>query len=284
MTPGRCGRTIALLSFTACAAMAAPAAAEITGFSPHRAVYDMKLLRTKPGSGITEMTGRMVYELTGSTCEGFAQNMRFVTRSSSDDGGETTSDIRTSSWEDANGSRLRFNSTQYQNDAVVEASQGDARRNGASPEGVTVELTKPSTKTAQLPSNVTFPMQHAVRMIEAAKAGDTYLSVNLYDGSEKGEKYYQTTAFIGRKFEPGSKRLPTTAKISETLDALPSWPISISYFEPGTDKIDSPPSYELSFRYFVNGVTSTLKIDYGDFALTGELSELQFLPQTKCTQ
>ena len=37
--------------------------------APHKAVYDFALARSAAG-GVSEMTGRMVYELTGSPCEG----------------------------------------------------------------------------------------------------------------------------------------------------------------------------------------------------------------------
>jgi hypothetical protein len=58
--------------------------------------------------------------------------------------------------------------------------------------------------------------------------------------------------------------------------------MTISYFEADKNKVDQTPSYELSFRYFENGVTSDLKIDYGEFAIKGELKELTFLEPSKC--
>lgn len=50
------------------------------------------------------------------------------------------------------------------------------------------------------------------------------------------------------------------------------------------DKSDQTPSYELSFRYFENGVTSNLKIDYGEFSIKGELKELTALTPGKCPE
>ena len=115
--------------FAAALVAATPAvAADVVHFAPHRAVYDITLTKSASGSGVAGMTGRMVYELTGSACEGYTQNMRFVTRMSSQDGTETINDLRNSSWEEAAGKRLRFSTTQYTNDVVVESSQGDAKR------------------------------------------------------------------------------------------------------------------------------------------------------------
>ena len=53
---------------------------------PHRAVYEFSLGNVRSGKGITALSGRMVYEFTGSACEGYTQSMRFVTRSSSESG------------------------------------------------------------------------------------------------------------------------------------------------------------------------------------------------------
>ena len=58
------------------------------------------------------------------------------------------------------------------------------------------------------------------------------------------------------------------------------WPIAISYFEPG--KKDVQPAYVLSIDMFDNGVSGALKLDYGDFALKGEMTELTLLPQKPC--
>ncbi|MFX7739643.1 DUF1849 family protein, partial [Acinetobacter baumannii] len=80
--------------------VAAADAASPIKFAPHRAVYDVSLARSAPGSGTSDMNGRLVYELRGSACEGYTQDMRFVTTSSSSDGSEQVNDIRSTSFED----------------------------------------------------------------------------------------------------------------------------------------------------------------------------------------
>ena len=73
-------------------------------------------------------------------------------------------------------------------------------------------------------------------------------------------------------------------KNAEQLDQLAAWPVSIGYFEPGSDKKDAVPVYELSFLFFENGVSRKLFIDYGEFAIQGELKEIVFHPPSKCEQ
>ncbi|MEM9677198.1 MAG: DUF1849 family protein, partial [Pseudomonadota bacterium] len=55
-------------------------ASAIDALKPHRAVYDVKLEKASDRSGIRAMDGRIVYEIKGSRCEGFAVRFRFLTR------------------------------------------------------------------------------------------------------------------------------------------------------------------------------------------------------------
>lgn len=277
----RCAVIGALAMSASAVATHAVAAAQSVHLAPHRAVYDVALDRSAPGSGVSEMSGRMVYELTGSACEGYTQNMRFVTRTSGSEGSSRLSDLRTSSWEDANGQRLRFTTTQYQDEVLSEASQGDAGRDSG---GIKIKLDKPKQKDVKIDGNVYFPIQHSIALIEAARAEKSLFRADLFDGSEKGEKVYVTNAVIGRKLPPGSSKAPAGVKNASRLDALPSWPIAIGYFDPGNDQKDAVPTYELAYRFFENGVTTGLRIDYGEFAIRGELKELDFLEPSKCPQ
>jgi len=250
-------------------------------FRPHRAVYDITFDHATPGSGVADMSGRMVYEMTGTTCGEYAQNMRFVTRMTNQEGVAQVNDLRTSSFEELATHRLRFSSSQYENQKLSEASQGSAGPgNGAS--FTEVKLTKPAKKTVKLPSDIYFPIQHSLALVEAARAGHSQFTANLYDGSDKGEKFYETSAVIGPRADPGSVKTLAKVANSEKLNGLASWPIAIGYFEPGPARLDALPTYELSFRFYENGVSSRLYIDYGDFAIRGELKELTFLDAGKC--
>ncbi|SFV28284.1 cell envelope integrity EipB family protein [Hyphomicrobium facile] len=276
--------TIALLVLAGQMPVSPAAAADLIPFAPHRAVYELSLGGSTAGSGVTGVAGRMVYELSGSQCDGYTQNMRFVTVMTNQEGTETLSDLRNSSWEEADAKKLRFSSTQYQNDKLADTSQGDAARSKGAMPVVGVDLVKPAKKRVSLPPDIYFPMQHASTLVQAAKSGLKMFAANLYDGSEQGEKYYLTNTVIGKKFDRSTKTVPASFKGADILASVDSWPMTISYFEAGKDKNDQTPSYELSFRYFENGVTSNLKIDYGEFSIKGELKELTALTPGKCPE
>lgn len=258
---------------------APPAPPEV--LAPHRAVYEIVLADTRGGTGVTELSGRMVYELTGSACQGYTQNMRFVTRMTNQEGASSLTDMRSSSWEDAVAKAFRFNSSQYRDTRLEESTDGDAAR--STPNGdVKVMITKPARKAMNLKADTFFPVQHSRALLTAAQNGAQFFIADLYDGSEKGEKVFATASFIGQPKAPGYNRTLPAVKNAKQLDGLKSWPISISYFEEGSDTKDAIPAYELAFLYFENGVSRRLFIDYGDFAVRGALQSLDFLSPAKC--
>jgi hypothetical protein len=249
--------------------------------APHRAIYEIKLDQTRSAATVTEMTGRMVYELTGSACDGYSQSMRFVSRMTAQDGSTGISDMRSSSSEDGPFRSFRFSSSQYRDSKLTESTNGEATRADTGAE-TKVELTRPRKKDMRLKGDVFFPIQHSVALLAAAKRGETIFQADLYDGSEKGEKVYSTTTYIGQMRPAGyNKSLPGAAG-AERLDTLKSWPVSISYFEAGSEKKDVAPNYELAFVYFENGISRRLFIDYGDFSIRGTLTELTLLEPAKC--
>jgi envelope integrity protein B len=282
----RAGLGAALL----CASLAGPAAwtsaraaGESALLTPHRAVYELTLSASRGGAGVSSVAGRMVYDLVGSACEGYTQNMRFVTRMVHQSGSTTVSDLRSTTWEDAVGKRFHFDSSQFRDDKSTEATTGDAARLDAA-EGIKVDLTKPAKRTISLSSGAYFPIQHTMALIHAAKGGKASFRADLYDGSEKGEKVYDTVTALGRTQAPGGNRKLPEVTGSERLNAVQAWPVSIAYFEPRSDSTDALPVYEISFLMYENGVSRKLHIDYGDFALEGDLTEIAFHEPSKCDQ
>jgi hypothetical protein len=289
MSPGqrlRAGLCAALL----CAALAgqsawtsAWAAGESVLLAPHRAIYELTLAATRGGTGVQSVAGRMVYDLVGSPCEGYTQNMRFVTRMMHQSGSAAVSDLRSTTWEDSVGKRFRFDSSQVRDDKTTEATAGDAARLGAT-EGIKVDLTKPAKRSLSLPAGAYFPIQHTMALIRAARDGKSSFRADLYDGSEKGEKVYDTVAALGRAQAPGGNRKLAEAAGAEPLNTVQAWPVSIAYFEPRSEGMDALPVYEIAFLMYENGVSRKLHIDYGDFALEGDLTEIAFHEQPKCEQ
>ncbi len=247
----------------------------------HRAVYDLSLDATGAGSNVSDIRGQLIYEFTGSSCEGYTLNTRLVTEIFDRDNKENVTDIRAESQEDGDSRRLRFNTSQYINNKLSESTKGVAVRTGRARDAVSVELEKPRRSQFVLTGNILFPAQHSLAILKAALAGEARLQADLYDGSEKGAKVYETTTVIGAPLELAANAELPAVKNSEALDAIQSWPVVVSYYERGQQK-DALPTYEISFRMYANGVSRKLKLDYGTFSLNGELSAIEFSKAKPC--
>jgi hypothetical protein len=243
----------------------------------HRAVYDLKLERAEPASGVSEMTGRLVFEFLGDACSGYVVNMRWVNRMFEDDGTGAVSDLRSSTWEAGDGDAFGFNTTHYIGSSLTETTSGKAQRAGS--RGVAVALDAPVSKNMSFDGEVAFPTQHMRAVIAAARAGRRILQMRVYDGSEGGDKIYETTAVIGAAAKPA--RQEATARGAKRLEGLSTWPVTIAYFD-ADERGEARPVYQYSFKLYESGVSDSLLLDYGDVALEGRMRQIEILPEAEC--
>jgi len=249
--------------------------------APHRAIYDLKLISSRGRRAIEGVQGRIVYDFSGNDCEGYALGFRQVTELDSGEGKVVVSDLRSTTWEDAAATSFRFNFQNFLDRKAVESADGRAQRTGAS---VKVALTKPADMSFDA-GDVAFPTEHMRRILKAAEAGQNLLELAIYDGSENGQKVFQTLSVIGRKIEPSERAPDDAAAGNETLGRMARWPVTISYFDKskGADG-EQTPVYSISFEVYENGVSRALKLDYGDFIVSGTMSSLEIGQTKSCRQ
>jgi hypothetical protein len=244
---------------------------------PHRAVYDIDLARTDEGSGVSAANGRMVFEITGSACEGYNMRQRMVVNIGDEEGNLGRLDFRISTFEPGNGDRYSFDSRTTMNREVVEAVEGEAKRVGSA---VEVTLKQPSQKTVQLDGETLFPSQHLRAILDAALANRNFVSAQIYEGAGTGEATDAASAAIGQAVLAGPQG-PLQAGVRH-------WPISVGYFggEEGNDSEadfgEELPSYQMKFMLYENGVTNNLVMDYGNYALSGSLERIEQLEAPAC--
>ncbi|MCX7314476.1 MAG: cell envelope integrity EipB family protein [Hyphomicrobiales bacterium] len=274
-----------LLASALLAATALPEPARAQGaavaLASHRAVYDLKLSSTRGKRAMNAVRGRILYDFSGSACEGYALQFRQVSELDSGEGKVIVSDLRATSWEDGAAKRLRFHSRNYFDENLRDSVDGQAER---ATEGVAVELTEPGAKKIDIKTDLVFPAEHIRRIIAEARAGKTLLQVAVYDGSDTGEKLYDTLTVIGKAIAPDSQK-PTDAVAGKSAFAgLTRWPVTISYFDHAAAEKsgEQTPVYAITFELYENGVSRALLLDYGDFVLTGEMTSLEMKDAAPC--
>jgi hypothetical protein len=264
-----------------CASSAALAeAAPVLPLASHRAAYDISLADS---SGPTRSaaqapisaTGLIAYEFRGSACEGYSSNFRQMTEMERSEGDPISMQVNANSFEEGNGKSMRFQidsrSVQDTPPVAGTATRGDN-------DDMRVVLTKPKAQTLEFGHEVMFPTQHIERLIEVAKQGGGPIQARVYDGSDTGAKIFSTMSVIGKEATKPDEDTETASALS----GVRRWPVVISYFNEAAT--DAPPEYTLSFDLYENGVSGSLKLDYGAFALRARLRKLEILPTSACTK
>jgi hypothetical protein len=251
--------------------------------APHRAIYDLKLVKSRGSRGIEAVRGRILYDFSGNACDGYELQFRQVSELDSGEGKTALSDLRSTTWEDGNAKTFRFNSNNRLDDKQTDAVDGHAERNAKT---VAVSLSKPKEKNFTVPVVAVFPTEHMRRIISAARDGKPILEFPVYDGSETGEKLYSTLTVIGRAIAPGSKPADDAAAKTPELAKLTRWPVTISYFEQQDAAAErageQTPVYAISFEIYENGISRALVLDYTDFTIKGEMTSLELRKPKPC--
>jgi hypothetical protein len=245
----------------------------------HRAVYELKLAQSRGNSSAMSARGRILYDFSGNSCEGYALQFRQVSELDNGEGKVTLSDLRSTSWEEGAAKRFIFKSQNYLNETLIDSVDGEAERRA---DKVAVSLAKPVDKKFNLESTIAFPTDHMRRIIVAAREEKSILEVPLYDGSDKGDKVFNTLTVIGRVMAPNDRVPSDAAAGKKALAGLKRWPVTVSYFERGAHTADQPPLYAIKFELYENGISRALMLDYNDFAISGELTTIDIRDSKPC--
>lgn len=244
------------------ASWATPAGA--TDLAAHRALYALTLANARSGD-IAGATGKMAYEVTDA-CDGWAVRQRLEMTISNRDGQDIQMVSDYTTWESKDGLRLQFRMRQTTDTAVTSEVAGDAKLDSAGGPGQ-AHYTLPADATKPLPNGTLFPMAHTEAIIAAAKAGKKFLALPLFDGTSADGAQDSSIAIVGWN-PPAKTQWPALTNLS-------SGRVHVAFFDrtPGTQQ----PDYEVGMRYWENGVADDLSMDFGDFVMSGKMTE--FAPQ-----
>jgi hypothetical protein len=248
---------------------------------PHRAIYDLSLGETRGDSQIADVSGRIVYDFGGNACQGYSLDFRQVSELDTGEGKVSMSDLRSTTWEGADAKDFKFKSQNFIDQNLAETVDGHAEHDATK---TAVDLDKPEQKSLNLDAGVVFPTEHMVRAITAARAGKPVLNFPVYDGSDTGDKVFNTMTIIGKKLAPNERKHDDAAAHEPKLAAVARWPVTISYFDASkTDNSgEQTPVYSIGFELYENGISRALTLDYNDFVVDGKLTSLEFKAQKPC--
>src|SRR3954468_12624977 len=251
-------------------------------FLSHQALYELRLVKSRGSNSINSARGRILYNFSGSACEGYTSEFRQVSELDSGEGKLTLSDLRSTSWEDGAGKSYHFKVDARMNDSDSTPVDGVAERVG---DHITVKLKQPVSKSFTLDGSTVFPTEQVQRIIEAAREGKSVLELMVYDGSDNGEKVYNTLSVIGQPI-PGDRTVaaPDPSTANEVMKSLTRWPVTVSYYDRDAKAKDGEqtPVYAMSFELFENGVSRALMLDYNDFVISGAIGKFDVKDSKPC--
>lgn len=239
--------------------------------APHRAVYELSLAKARTSQTATSIDGRMVF-LWKDVCDGWT--IEYDTRMQmvfSKQGSRTLS-WQYSVWEANDSGKMRFYLQRYMNGRPTLKRRGRATK-GA--DGGKAVITRPDRREIELPEGTMFPGEHSRELLDAAASGERFLHADVFDGTGENDGLFTANAAI---LEAEAERAPEID--SKLLTGVASWRINLAFFAP--DSRSSTPQSEQNVRYYANGIATNLRLDYGDFVVAAELTELKALERPDC--
>src|SRR3954469_8661388 len=251
-------------------------------FLPHQALYELSLVKSRGSSPINSARGRILYDFSGNACDGYTSEFRQVSELDLGEGKVTLSDLRSTAWEDGAGKSYRFKIDSRMNEQASSPVDGIAERTG---DHITVKLKQPEAKTFTLDGATVFPTEQIQRIIAAAREGKSVLELMVYDGSDNGEKVYNTLSVIGQPIHGESANAsPDPSIANDVMKPLTRWPVTVSYYDRDAKAKDGEqtPVYAMSFELFENGVSRALVLDYNDFVISGAMGKFDVKDSKPC--
>src|ERR1043166_5296824 len=154
-------------------------AAEIV---PHHAVYSMSLGATHGDAGVTGAGGTMAYQW-GETYDGWTVEQRYRLEIGYAESSNVSISSNFVTWEAKDALKYRFNQKETRNGTDNDEIRGEAKLDGPG-KGGTVSFEKPEAKTLKLPAGTLFPSAHTIFLIDKAKAGENFMSTQIFDGAQ----------------------------------------------------------------------------------------------------
>ncbi len=239
---------------------------------PHRAVYGLSLGDLRSSSSVVETAGRFEFEWQ-DVCDGWAVSQRFRIALLYDDGISVSYGWSLSSWESKDGKRYRFFIRRFDGSGEMESVRGEAEL-GADGSGK-AEYSAPEQREVALPAGTVFPTLHTQQVLAGAEAGGAPVWNMVFDGSGD-EGLFGVSAALSRQLPGGTP----TRFASPLLEGVPSWRLNLAFYAPDAASLE--PEQEQGLRLFANGVVDEMRLDYGEFVLDADLTELAQLPLPNC--
>ena len=251
------------------------AASDKVAIAPHHAVYNMTLASVKNGSNVVDVGGKLEFDL-GDACDGWTVQQHLNMHFSYSQGDDTEIVSNEASWESKDGKQYSFNVHHTNNGHDTDNYRGKVVMGLNGGKAI---YTQPAGRTSIVAKDTLFPSAHTLLILQKALAGEKFFSRHVFDGTDE-EGASEISVFIGTS-APHAEMVDASQQLQDSpLVNQPAWPVRMAFFK---DKTTSgAPDYEMDMTLLSNGIIQKMRVDYGDFIVTGTLSEIKSLPASGC--
>jgi hypothetical protein len=233
------------------------------------AVYELTLDPSKGMAGVGgTITGRLESGLF-QVCEGYRSTARLDARIRPSTGGELSMKLDSDLMETAD--TLRFKVAGRFGLQVLQDTEGVAT---LTPGGLSVKFERPAAEERSFESGkVFFPVALVQRAIEAAAAGERFITMPVFDGSEK--EIWSVSVVIGDPRSANETEDEKAFAAALGIADVRRWPMKLSYFPPSAGE-DRAPVFATEGVVYENGFLLGATYDFSQFAM--KLSLVEFRP------
>ena len=253
----------------------------VNRIEPHKALYQMEVVKIHAGSPITDLSGEMFFKWEDH-CEAWSTDHRFTIDYFYTDRPSVSVTSHFVAWEDKRGDRIQFVSEGYTDGVLDEKTRGESRR--LEDRSGVVDYQEPQGLDFQLEKNFFFPAQHTVATIYNALEGKRFFNSVMFDGTDQ-EGPSEVNVFIDQdsQNQPMAPRFQDNPAIDTSLLDGKAWNMRLAFFPEQGEGSDSPtPAYEMRVRLHENGVVSDIVVEYDNFSVRQKLLALSALPSSNC--
>lgn len=260
------------IAFLAALVLAVPAGATTVQLVPHRAVYE---LAARPGNGLGAsgaLRGLLTYELIDG-CDGWSVNQKAGIDLSPPEGETTRYEWSQATWEAKDFSSYRYVIREGAAGGEAQQRRGEVRFDHPGGEG-TLTTEQPARSESRI-SPALLPVQHTIKLIEQASAGDVVFMADLFDATVD-----QKPVQISASFGPSSEQWQSRGGKFAPLEKVKSRHVDFAFFV--SDLPDGSPDFEQSVQLFDNGIIAEVEFEFAGLAVQGTLRKLELLEAQAC--
>ena len=252
-----------------------PAEAIGVELESHRAHYSMDLLSAEGRSGVSSVSGAMVYSFN-ENCYSWSSETNVNLKVFYSDRGEVETIWSFASFEAKNGTAYSFQVRHLRNGSLVELFKGKVNRPVAGA-ATTVQYSSPNNLEVHLPSMTLFPVRHLMELISAGETGKRMFNRTVFDGASN-DNPYAINAIIGNKIIKPKKA--DDVFVSKGLKEASSRHFQMAFFPKDSKKAE--PKFELGVVYRSDGIAEKIRQDFGDFVVELTPHRLELIDKPKC--